>query len=456
MHKGISDLVGTLGTSVKEIAASGRDDRDELLTKSLGEFQETLFQQLEDVLPVYEPLQKGMNHIACFAQALRDIANRVDAMKSGRPGWMLGGDSEATAKEKLPADISDMLDNFVHVGVLTLQAMVNDTAEMPIDDDALERAERAGELAKIECWDGEELLLKTALPPEYHEFLIDPVELVSGWAEAARHMTAQAVDLAEPMAKAELLPDVIYENYPELFEDPLTKDFPPKKKRMPGTPGSMAGTEADGDETVGDETVGDGGNPDAAQDPGSDEIDDDSPNSPLEMITRLASIIVVIAGSLSQNAGSSTDPDTVGGGYGGAQTSDDSYQSLNRSAPEEMTLQKIYAGEVEVDPALADALEELEFLRKRASDADKAADELQKLKETVARLSKVAAAPKGATMALGKREDNGGASQTQEARVQEVAELAKRNPEAAARELIKSVHGGGGTPLVPGHLTGAR
>lgn len=439
MRKDITALVDTLRTSVAEIAASQRDDRDELLTKSLGEFNATLLAKLEPVLPSEdEPLEKGMNHIALFAGVLRDAANRVHAMKTGQPRWMVSDGGADGAQESLPDDVEAMLDNFVHVGVLALQAMVNDTATLPEDDDALTRAEKAGELAKIETLDGGELLVKTALPEAYHGWLTDPLDLVVGYADAARSMTDRAIGLAEPMAEAGALPEDLVKAYPELFEpDALAKAT--------------------------DEDVGTGGDPNAAADPGSDQDGgddetDDAPNNPIEMIARLCSICVVIAGSLLQNAGQSTDDGTVDLNAGGSPGQmADQPNALARSAPSDMTLAKIYAGEVEVDPALADALESLEDLRKQAAQFEQQTSELTatksqlgKLEETVQRLSQMAAAPKGAlnTVALGKNQDSGLPTPDLDQRVSRIAEMAKTNPEAAAREMVKAVHGGGGRPLL--------
>jgi len=124
-------------------------------------------------------------------------------------------------------------------------------------------------------------------------------------------------------------------------------------------------------------------------------------------------------------------------------------------AIEDVPLAKILAGEVAVSDSVADALEEREVLRKSVASltAEQAQnrDALRKLQDTVTRLSAQPAAPKGAVFALGKADDAAyvPGQTTRASEETRIAELAKVNPEAASRELLKIVHSGGGTPLVP-------
>lgn len=459
MRKDVATMIGTLGKSVLEISGSGADNRDQLLNKSFDEFRDALFAKLEPVLPTEdEPLAKGLNHIACFANALRDIANRVQAIKTGQPAWLLGGDSSnGGVNEMLPPEIADALDRFVAHGVVTLRQMVNDTAELPEDDADLERAERAGKLIKIMGTGGQELLVKTALPEGYWEYLTDPLDLLIDYAELARDMQNEALLLAEPMAKNGEIPDTVVESYPELFEEPdsgTTRD------------GGRVGQNRPGLHKAEDENVGTGGDPGSANDPGSDDGQDgdgadgadDLPQNPLEAMVRLATIIVALGGSLLQSgAGDETDPNATSDASG---MPDDSGANagLTRMAPlsfGDVPLEKILKGEVEVSPSLADALESHLQLTKTYPGLQKELEdknrELTLLKETVERLRATPAAPKGAisdrVMTVGKAEDmqsgTGGMLKNEHERIET---LSKTNPDAAARDLIKLAHAGMGAP----------
>lgn len=446
MRKQITDLVGTLNESVSQIAASGREDRDELLTKSFQEFNGALLEQLAEVLPMQEePLEKGLNHIATFADAVRRYANTVNALKTGRPSYMISDSSDNGDRETLPDELAAMMDQSIHVGVLTLQAMVNHTAMLPEDEDALKQADQAGRLAKVEMVDGTEIAVETDLPEEYHELLTDPVELAAGYADAARAMTDQALAIAGPIVEQDPeAAEQLQEAYPELFDQSLGKAFPPKKP------------------TTADEDGADPADPTTAD--GEEPTDvSDTPQDPIEMITRLASIIVVVAGSLQQGAaaGTATDPRFDQSGSGAAA------MPLARQADGPVTLAKINEGEIEIDPELAGALDELDTLRAQQADLGKRfegvdldalhkaaaavpelKDQLEKLRAAHDRLTKVAAPPKGAitSVTMGKGADIAGTSADAESKAK-LAELMKSDPEAASRELIKQAQRNG-RPLV--------
>ena len=168
------------------------------------------------------------------------------------------------------------------------------------------------------------------------------------------------------------------------------------------------------------------------------------------MITRLASIIVVIGGSLlqgQQGADQSTDqavngPDAGNVGLQRGETIGD--------------LRKIYAGEIEIDPALADELEELQERRAAGDRLQKQLEgtnaELEKMKQAMARLQSQPAPGKGRLMApVGKSEDVGGELAKGEAATAEAVDsLRKTAPEQAAKLLIAQAHRAGGHSLLPG------
>lgn len=444
MRKSLTEMVGTLKTSVIEIANSSVDDRDQRLEKSIGEFQSALIAQVEgDQADAFEPLEKSINHVAVFANTLRDAHRAVTALITGQPRWMVE-DSSSSATEKLPEHIAEELDRWVDSGVLVLRAMVNDLAELPEDEDDLERAEQLGNLTKIEAFDGTDLLVKSALPPVFHEYLSDPVLMLTDYADMARSYTNSALALADPLMKADVLPPEVIDAYPELFDAPLSKANE-------------------------DETVGTGGDPDGAYDPGSDQdtnpdLTDDMQQNPLEMIAKMGGVIMVLAqaqlqlqaqaagqigdggdeqeGDEGDDAGTDPDQDETDSPAVGAASGmpDDTKKRpgmpLRRAAPADPD--PLHKG-AENDAAVAE-------LRKRAADQDA---ELQKLRETVSRLQQAPAPAKGAVFQLSKGEDSGVQAADATSEIERITEIAKQDGDRGARELVKLVHAGGGTPMIP-------
>ena len=259
----LSPLFETLQKSVIEISASGAENSEALLRKSLDEFQSTMISHLEPILPApYEPLAKGLNHIAMFANTLRDVERSITAIKTGRPAWM--SSPEGMPEEKVPAEVADQMDRFLDVGVLTLRTMVNDAAELPMDDADLERAEAVGALAKIESEDGApEVWVKTELPEDYRDFLIHPVDLLAKSAEMGRFFYNTAQAIAEPLDANGMLPDSFIDAFPELFK-------------------------------LDDEDIGTGGDPDANADPGdaAGDLTDDATMPDWTIVARMAAAMV--------------------------------------------------------------------------------------------------------------------------------------------------------------------
>lgn len=458
MRKIIADHIDLLNKTASEIALSAADNREELLTQSFDQFRDVLLEDLEPILPPdNEPLAKGLNFIAGFASTLRQTRSAVDALQAGRP-FLAKADDPA---EVMPEEMSDMLDDWVNVGISCLRAMVNSTAELPNEGENLARLERQGNLAKLAGADGEEILIKTELPPDYHEFLTDPVDMLADFATHAQVFQERARAIAMDLEKQDALPDQVIEEFPELFPDlmeELTKappPFPPKRGAAP---------------TGDDEELGAGGDPDASPDPGADANADDTPQNPIEMMVRLASIIVVVGGSILQAEGGdqtdemNQDQDQIPGDN----TANPAGPSPSRppvfakqakqSSVFDVPLEKILGGEVEVDPTVADALEELLELRKSAAEAQTLRQELTgtttelgKLKAMVEQMQKQPAPAKGHTMIVEKRDDTPQPSSSGDdmaKRAQRIEELRETNPEAAARELLKVTHSAGGRPFV--------
>lgn len=455
MHKDVGPLIDTLRASVNEIASSGADNREELITRSFGEFQEVLGKSLSDYYGAEpEPLAKGLNHISAFASALNRMNQTITAIKTGRPSYMVDSDS-STPPEILPPEMAIELDHFMAVGVFALRSMVNDSVELPETEEEITRAEKAGELVKIEA-DGGDILLKTLLPDSFRAYITHPLDLMVDAADLSREMLAVATERAEELLKADAVPQDIIEAYPDLFEvEGLDKAFPPAaKKKVPATDGTDAAT--------GDEAEGDGA---ADQGAGLEtgDVTDDTPQDPLEILARLATIMVVITGSLLQGqTGDPTaaNPDAASPTMPPGTPTGQGTVGLQRGTPIETTpLAKILGGEVEVDPTVYDAFIELEDLRKKAPTLEKKVGdqsaEIALLKSKVEELSRQPAAPRGvvARTVLGKGEEETGRGNAIDALTERLEKMRKDNPQSeggeAAKLLIGAVHSGGGRPFAP-------
>jgi len=490
MNKAVTGLVDTLRASVLEINASGVDNREELLTKSLTEFGGALTKGIDDIYgPDPEPLEKGLNHISAFASALNRMNQTVEAIKTGRPSYMIDGDS-SMPQEILPPELLEELDHFMGVGVFALRSMVNNSVELPTDDTALEMAEKAGQLAKIETDDGD-LLVKTHLPDGLRGYITNPLDLVLDAADLGREMFKFAGERAAPLLEAEAIPIEVLTAYPDIFEieGDLIKafppgGFPPKKKPAPGgsappakpaaktpatpAPGAAPGADpGDGTGTgPGDEALG-GGAADDGSGVDPTDLSDDTPQDPLEILARLATIMVVITGSLLQGSGQGdgTDQtDTTGAGAVGGGAAAIPSVGLQRGEPlEMMPLAKMLGTGVDVDPMIADLsitdlVNEVVTLRKAnpelAKQLGQKTSDLDTLKATVARLEATPMSPTGVArvVALGKGEDVAGGN-TLETIASRLDTLRKNNPEGegndAARLLINAIHHTGGQPLIP-------
>lgn len=462
MRKSLEGLVATLRGSAIEIAASGVDNSEELLTKSFGEFDIALQAQLDTEFgPDGEVLAKGLNHISSFASALNRINQVVTAIKTGRPSYMLDSDSSMPIEE-LPPEIQEDLDHFIAVGVLVLRTMVNNTVELPIDDADMQRAEKAGELVKIDGVTGE-ILVKSHLTDDYLEFITDPVELLVEAAELSKSFLGRATALGEVLLAANPLaiPKEIADSYPEIFivdgADTLGKAFPPPKKKTP--PAAGGGNDNSGsDATAGADDQGSGEDPpDDGTDP--NDLTDDVPQDPMQMIARLATMITVIAGGISQGAAGGDVADPADDGSAAATMEGDPNDprnvGLRRSEPmPDQPLAKIFVGHIEGDQTLVDVLTERDRLQKRVAELEKGegdtATALKVMQDRMALLDTTPRAAVGVTRivpTVTKQADNtpGGLQKTD--LMAEVAELQKRNPEgdSAAKRLITEVHGRGPT-----------
>lgn len=466
MQKDIVPLIDTLKASVNEIALSGADNREELLTRSFSEFQGTLLRKMDERYGADpEPLAKGLNHIAAFASALNRINQTITAIKTGRPSYMIDSDSNTTP-EILPAELAIGLDHFMGVGVFVLREMVNNSIELPETEEEMAQAEKAGELVKIDGVGGEDLMLRSALPDDLRGYITHPLDLMIDAADLGRGMMKIACDHADSLLQGDAVPANIIEEYPDIFEvdDEMGKAFPPAKKKPGETdppPAARARAPAADDGSATDEANGTGA---ADQGAGLEtgDVTDDTPQDPLEILARLATIMVVITGSLLQGQGG--DPAAAGGGDQTGATMPPGATAtppvgLQRGTPIETTpLAKIMGGEVEVDESLYDALVELEGLRKKAPALEKKLTttntELELLKVKVAELSGRSEPPKGilSQPALGKGEEAAGGSAIN-VLTERLEKMRKSSSEGeggeAAKLLIGAVHSSGGRPFAP-------
>jgi hypothetical protein len=458
MRKDVATLVDTLRDSVAGIVASGAPDMDQLLTKSFGEFGEALGGQLEEEYgPDPEPIGEGLDHIALFANGLAKMADNIAAIK---------GD------EDVP-----LLDRFIDHGALVLKQLANDTAELPEDDQDIGRAEASGELVKIEGSWGE-MLVKSQLPEEYAAYLTEPLDVLTEMATLGTSLVEDARDMADALLKQdpESIPEELVDALPLVFE----KADNPFRRKRPDDARDGGGQDDDPDDGQDDQPQGGGrqagppgqgggrqvgppGQGAPGQDPGDQggAPGDDMPQNPVETITKLASIIVVIAGSMQQAMGGDMagQQDQAGG-----QGADIRNVGLQRGEPLlDQPLAKIFAGEAEINApgigqmTLFGAIEELAKLQDAVPDLRKQLGQKDEafrlLKQRFDELAGQPVPSRGAAkpVAVSKGEDMGGGVPSVEADVATLEKLAKEGGEggAAAKFLIGRVHQAGGSPLVP-------
>ncbi len=482
MEKGFAtDLVGTLRESVLEIARSDPTRLEELLDTSLEQFGGALEKRFVDIAgPLPEVLAKGLNHVSAFASALNRINQTVQAIKAGRPSYMIDADS-SMPEAAIDESIAEQLDRFIRAGVFTLRVMVNDTAELPETDAELQRAQRAGRLAKLDFGeDGGEVMLITDLPDAYLDFFASPLEMLKEAGEIGRDWTMVSAEVADALLDGGMeFPEALVKSLPQVFdllldEDDAATEATPVDlratllKKLPPPRRPAADPNAEDPEDMGGEADASGEDPEADdQGEGDEELDtsDDMPTDPLQVVIRLLSTGIVILGSIAQGGSAEGMPVDQ---EAGDQTDMDDNPGLRRSAPVfgAVPLAKILDGTIVVHDSVADALIEADKLRKQlpqiqaekgqlVAEKDVLLEQLEKLKGKVKELEKTPAAGGGMAkvLTLSKSEDiaaGNGEGPDPEKETQRIAALAKiGDGDAAATELIKHVHGGGGRPYAP-------
>lgn len=471
MRKDFQGLVDQLKASTIEIAGSTVEDREALLAKSFTEFGAALDKQLVVHLGV-EPtiLRKGLNHISAWASAINRLNQTAQAIKTGRPSYMIDSDSNMPP-ETLPQEVIDDIDRAMQACVITLRSMVNNTVELPSDELELTRLEAAGQLMKLDGPFVGEMLIKTDLPDDLRQWIEDPVDLFIDRADLGNSFLEGASADAEVLMEGDLIPEELMKEYPALFMTPeeqrLGKAFPPKKK-PPQAAADPAADPADGDDGAAGDGAADQGTGDETMDTGdgADPTAGDIPTDPWSMIARLSSMITVIAGAQIEGAGAAPGQgnDTFAGN-----PNDPANVGMQRQEQLSfMPLQKILAGEIEVndqtvvrmDDATLDLLEELIALREKVPALEKqvgAKDgDLVKLRQAMTELEGRAAPGKGFVRqpvhSVTKAEETGGGSgDALEKLTRQVTDLVKIDPQgdSAARAMIAAVHQGGGRPYAP-------
>ena len=471
MRKEFETMLDLLKTSVIEIAESGADDRTGLLVKSLNEFSHALNQKVDEIAgPEPEMLEKGLNHCSVWASALNQLNRTAQALKEGRPSYMLdNGGNEAAP---LPKHIVDDIDRTIQAGVFALKEMVNETIEMPIDDEEMQRAEQQGQLVKFEGEIVGDLLIKSSLPESMLQYLEDPVVLMAEAVEIGRSFLDRSRDAADVLMKGELIPEDVMVEFPEIFE-PLNKAPPPRKKPvamdMPisgGTDdvnGDGSADQGDGEEPLDDES---GADYDTEND--EDGSSGGMPQDPLATAARLASMLLLILGAMMEGQkGASNDLPQANDTFAG-DPNDPANVGMQRSEPAAfIPMRKILNGEVEISEGSAvrltgedlDLLEELvqsqEQLPELLKTIEQKDEALEKLRTAYDRLSKTPMPMPGPVrqppVAVTKQQDGPATGVSAEDVASKIQHLQKVSPEGdrSAAELIKMVHAQGGRPLDP-------
>lgn len=452
MRKNFAEALGTLQTSVLEIVESGAENRDELLGKSFSEFETAIGAQIDEIAPTHEPLAKGLNLIASFASALAGVQRTVEAICEGKPYAYSSMDD----REDCPEHVQEALDRFIDAGETALSMMVNDHVALPEDEDDAEKAEQAGELHKLETDEGE-ILVKSALPAELLAKAVDPALIAAHLIEVGEAMTDQGVAALADLDAEGLLAPELYKAIPERFRDEEQGDEQP------------AGDEGGEDPEAG----GEGEDPDAGAE-GGEGGDPAGDMNPIEVIARLASAILVVAGAMVHQGGEGGDEQAVGDevvdGAEGAEPQDEAPsqgdenqgvdaegEQMRQANAQAQAAEGPAGGEPEDDKAnkkppvqKVEAPGELAKANQQNAVLTSQVEELQKqlgaLGALVKDLASQPAPAKGALMAVPKAGDDvlgkmGGAAG------QDLEQLAKTNPTAAAKLMIKAAHSHGGRPF---------
>lgn len=452
MSKSYPDLIGALRTSVLEtVAATAPDEVEAALAKSFGEFEDALHQQLsEDMLPA----PGDTDPLSFFGMHLEALEKGVALIEGGECMPLAG---------MQPGDTSiNLMKAVLDLGDLALRAAASDFAA-PIM--AGEDTGDGESLVKVATSDGE-ALVKTVLPLEMKDLLISPIDLGAEIASFGAQLLAFAGVSPEQLAKA--APP--FKRKPRGGED----------EEAEGDEGADEGEEGDGegDEGAeyaeGDEGADEGEFPEGME--GGEGAADEG--TPLENIAKLATGILIELDSLSEMAGAAgdmaegADGNPIMGAVEGMQkmaallvVQADALQSAADSdgpeadayaekAEKAGDLLKMAAASL---PLISEAHAEL---AKRATEQATTIDDLKAsiedlrkataessaaLRSQIETLAASPAAPRGATRAvpgagtvLGKSADNaadeGDALNLDAA----AADLAKRDPEAARRFVMKA------------------
>lgn len=309
----IEEMVSLLSKSVADIVTAAPVDRDELLKKSFGEFQEMLVATTEDELGKLaeeveatsneEELYKGLGAVGRVANLIGMVASQVQRIKDGK-------DYSSDTNEADPAseEVADLLDHMVAVGGLALRAAVNEHVDFPEEG---EEFEKGMTYVSVPLLKGGELTLKTALPEELSKFITDPDDI-----DAARVQSGSAMLIAAGISEQQLVKALGFDNELQKAGSP----FPPKKKPAapsdtdsgPSNPDSDAAT----DPAAADPTAG--GSPDPANDPsqapdpsmggGQMPGTDDQGDDPLTVAGQLAAALLIQINHIQEIIQGTTDP----------------------------------------------------------------------------------------------------------------------------------------------------
>lgn len=282
-----SQMLGALRTSATEIMAAGGGDAEFRLAKSFDEFEAAFGGELAKVAPA-SPEQ--LDAVSLLADRIAGVHEAIELIEEGH----------CASIGRMPSDDAIFLAKGVaHLGTLALQYAASDMADFAAGENDLDDGEV---LMKIADTQGNEMLVKTALPDHSAQLVAHPEVVLGGLADfGLQFLDFLGFDLTRP----------------------LVKKAPPfvKKERDARAQDEEGAEDDEGDES---EDEGDYGDDEGAEAEGEDGAGDDIDGlNPLERVARLTSVALLEIANLKEAMGADA------GGMEGADGQDGGLSALD-------------------------------------------------------------------------------------------------------------------------------
>jgi hypothetical protein len=417
----LEPMVDMLRKSVTSIVAAAPANQEELLAKSFSEFhaaaKETIEAELaKSVTPaVEEPLFKGFGTVGRVANLVGSLAGQIATIKRGYEQWNVDkdGNPPADADPASPELVEHLEDLLLHAEML-MRVAVNDQCE-PMDDG--EMAESGMHVVMVPITGGGQMAVKTHLPEGLAKYATDPNDIDNILIDQGMNMLALGGVDTEALGKA-------------MQGGELAKDITGGGAAAP-MPMSSA---------------------DAASQAGAGLPDDGQPENPLDVIGRLAALIMVQVDYVQQMMDGTNEPTDPTGeadpGAGGGSESNPSVSDAEAAAKAVTTgnLAKVDTASEEVlQKVLKEHGLDLGALKKMADDNLALTTKLNEFEQLVPELLAKAEPPKAPLISTSVSKENEDAALLNAAPVVE-PDLSKMSPQSRAMELMKRQHRTAGRP----------